>query len=151
MTAANARPAQVDVGTVHDVLGMKHIYKTTAAQTNGQCTSFEAEVPPGCGAPMHQHERDAELFHVISGELTFVSGTGQRVCRAGESAYLPPGTPHAFYNAGSEIARAYVVVTPGPQAEGFFAEIDAAQQRGPMDVVIVTEIGGRYGIEILSC
>lgn len=149
MNAASADLDRVDVGTVHDVLGMKHVYKTTSEQTRGQCTSFEAEIPPDCGAPLHQHERDAELFHVMRGELTFVSAEGQRVCRSGESVYLPAGVPHAFHNASAEVARAYVVVSPGPQAERFFAAIDAAQHSGPMDIATVSDIGRRHGIAIL--
>lgn len=150
MNDASPRYSQVHTGAIHDVLGMTHRYTISSTQTGGSFTSFEVEVPPGCGAPLHRHERDTELFHVSSGELTFMDAQGQRVCRAGESAYLPAGREHAFYNASNEVARAWVVVSPGAEAEQFFAAIDAAQRAQPMDVTIVSSIAQRYGITILT-
>ncbi len=135
---------------IHDVLGMKHVYKATAAQTGGTLSVFEAEVPSGCGAPLHRHARDSELFYVLEGELTFVSTAGQRVCRAGEVVYLAAGGEHAFHNASASPARAAVVVTPGSEAEGFFGAIDREQRECEMNVDVVKGIAARFGITVLA-
>lgn len=135
---------------VHDVLGMKHVYKATAAQTGGTLSVFETEVPSGCGAPLHRHERDSELFYVLEGELTFVSGAGQRVCRAGDSVYLAAGSEHAFRNAAATPARALVVVSPGREAEGFFGAVDRAQREREMSVEVMREIAAGFGITIVA-
>ncbi|MET0659714.1 MAG: cupin domain-containing protein [Steroidobacteraceae bacterium] len=150
MNAAIARSSDINPGSIHDVLGMTHRYQTSAAHSGAAFTSFETEIPPGCGSPMHRHERDTEFFFVLTGELTFVDDEGQRVCKAGQSAYLPAGRPHAFYNATHEAARAFVVVSPGAEAEQFFAAIDAAQRQQSMDVTVVSAIAQRYGITILA-
>ncbi|HKR39571.1 MAG TPA: cupin domain-containing protein [Paraburkholderia sp.] len=150
MNVAIPQSTAVHPGLIHEVLGMTHRYRTSAAHSGSAFTSFEAEIPPGCGSPLHRHERDTEFFYVLAGELTFVNTEGQRVCQAGESAYLPAGKAHAFYNATDEAAHAVVVVSPGAEAEQFFAAIDAAQRRQSMDVTIVSAIARRHGITILA-
>ncbi|MET0987116.1 MAG: cupin domain-containing protein [Steroidobacteraceae bacterium] len=150
MNTATPRSTAVQPALIHDVLGMTHRYQTSAAHSGSAFTSFEAEIPPGCGSPLHRHERDTEFFYVLAGEIMFVNAEGQRVCKAGESAYLPAGKEHGFHNASNELARAFVVVSPGAEAEQFFAAIDAAQRQQSMDVTIVSAIAQRYGITILA-
>lgn len=138
-----------NVGRVHQVLGMRHVYKATAAETGGAYVSFEMEVPPGCAAPMHRHEIDSESFYVLAGEITFTDATGTRVARTGDFVYLPRLGEHAFVNAGEETARALVVASPGVEAERFFAEVDAAFANRPPDVAELTAMAARHGLAIL--
>lgn len=135
-------------GPVHRVLGMRHVYKATAADTGGSHVTFELEIPPGCGAPPHHHAVDAESFYVLEGELRFSDASGTRVARRGEFVFLPCGEIHAFENASDAPARALVVAAPGVEAERFFAEVDArgAQLSGPAEV---TALAARHAITIL--
>jgi len=136
-------------GQVHQVLGMRQVYKATAAETGGAYVSFEIEIPAGCGAPMHRHEIDSESFYVLAGEITFTDATGTRVAKPGDFVFLPRRGEHAFVNAGQATARALVVASPGVEAERFFAEVDAAFGQGPPDVAALTAIAARHGLAIL--
>lgn len=136
-------------GRIHEVLGMRHVYKATAAETGGAYVSFEIEIPPGCGAPMHRHEIDSESFYVLAGEIAFTDGAGTRVARSGDFVYLPRGGEHAFVNEGEVPARALVIAAPGVEAERFFAEVDAAFGQGPPDVAALTAMAARHGLAIL--
>ena len=136
-------------GQVHAVLGMRHVYKATATETNGTYVSFTIEIPPGCQAPPHCHAIDSESFYVLDGTITFTDPTGTRVARPGDFVYLPPGSAHAFVNDGAEPARALVIAAPGIEAERFFAEVDAAFGDGPPDVAALTAMAARHGLEIL--
>jgi len=42
---------------------------------------------------IHTHPVD-EILVIISGELNFKWEDGERVCRAGDTIFLPAGTPH---------------------------------------------------------
>lgn len=136
-------------GQVHNVLGMRHVYKATATETGGAYVSFEIEIPKGCAAPMHRHEIDSESFYVLAGEITFTDATGTRLAKTGDFVYLPPRGEHAFVNAGEATARALVVAAPGVEAERFFAEVDATFGQGPPDVAVLTAMAARHGLAIL--
>ena len=136
-------------GPVHRVLGMRHLYKVTSADTGGRHVSFEVEIPPGCGAPPHRHATDSESVYVLEGEIRFSDESGTRVARRGEFVFLPPGGVHAFENAGEVPARALVVAAPGVEAERFFADVDALAERIP-STAEVTAIAARHAITIVS-
>jgi uncharacterized cupin superfamily protein len=137
-------------GRMHDILGMKHFYKVSPAETNGRYLAFEIEVPPGCGAPLHRHEVDSELFHILEGEIAFVQPDEQRVAGPGCSAFLPAGSAHGFYNAGTTLARVLVISSPGIEAERFFTEIDAAARHTTVDLALVSATARRHKLEILT-
>jgi mannose-6-phosphate isomerase-like protein (cupin superfamily) len=57
------------------------------------------------GAGPHYHERHADSFYVLEGELEFqVDGKTVRA-PAGTSVVVPPGVVHAFTNASGSRAR----------------------------------------------
>lgn len=138
----------VDEGPVHRVLGMRHVYKATTADTGGSHVAFEIEIPPGCGAPPHRHAVDSESFYVLEGEIRFTDASGTRVARRGEFVLLPAGGVHAFANASGATARALVVVTPGIETERFFAAMDSCAGDQP-DTAGVTAMAARNGITIV--
>src|SRR4051794_31590538 len=53
------------------------------------------------GADLHVHQRHADVFVVLAGELTLLVGPGgeQRQLPAGALACVPPGVVHGFRNA----------------------------------------------------
>ncbi len=62
------------------------------------------DAEPGSGPCLHRHPY-SELFFVLEGEGTFSDGTQERVVGPGEIVIVPPDTPHAFVNTGSERLR----------------------------------------------
>lgn len=122
-------------GETQHILGMTHVNKVLPGDTRGAFTIIEIIIPPGLGAPMHRHQRDAECFYMLDGELTFETPDGAVTGRAGDTYFLPVGGRHAFRNDGETEARALVFVTPGAEAARFFAELDAGGAAlGPADV-----------------
>jgi mannose-6-phosphate isomerase-like protein (cupin superfamily) len=60
-----------------------------------------ATLAPGAkGPPAHVHEGFAETFTPATGTLHVEIGGRVSVLRPGESATVPPGVPHRFWNAG---------------------------------------------------
>ena len=136
-------------GPTHNILGMHHEYKLLASES-GHFMSFIANVPVGCGAPMHFHDRDSESFYILEGEITMIGSDGSKtVAGPGDYVWFGAGHEHAFLNEGEVTARAVITQSPGIEAERFFSEIDnaaTAENFEPMRGV--TEIGSRNGVQI---
>jgi len=136
---------KADEGTVHRVLGMRHVYKATAGDTGGRYVSWEIEIPAGCGAPPHRHEVDSESFYLLAGTLRVSDAYGTRLVGPGDFVFLPAGGVHAFENPSDAPARALVVAAPGIESERFFATLDG-QTPSPE---AVTAMAARHGITIV--
>ena len=87
----------------------------SADQTMGEFTLLDQIIPSGAGPPAHVHERQAEGFYVISGELVLVVGPDDEVVRAGPGAavWVPKSTRHAFRVVSDEDVRCLNFYTPG--------------------------------------
>lgn len=138
-------------GPSHSVLGMAHEYKLLASESGGHFMAFIITVPPGCGAPMHAHDRESESFFLLEGEITarFPDG-GHAVARPGDYVWFGVGQAHSFANEGTVPARALVVQSPGLEAECFFNEMADRGTAPLFDPAQETpEVGARYGIQVM--
>jgi quercetin dioxygenase-like cupin family protein len=90
------------------------------AATNGALSLMRLRLPPGAGAPRHRHNREAETLLVADGELVVELDGVERALSAGEAAYLPRGSLHAFRSDGG--ATVDVVATPAG-LEDFFRAV----------------------------
>ena len=89
------------------------VFRTTAAETNGEAVVVEAFVEPhGAVAAAHLHPAQEERFQVLSGELEFRVRKQTFVARAGDRVVVPAGTPHRFRNVGEETAHFVCEVRP---------------------------------------
>ena len=96
----------------------------TAADSGGAFELFEIS---GEGEPpMHVHERHAECFYVLRGEVTFSVVNSVVTARPGECAVVPRGTPHRF--SGTTDSRMVLIVSPAG-LEGYFRELLAGVGR----------------------
>ncbi|WP_205598150.1 cupin domain-containing protein [Caulobacter sp. 17J65-9] len=77
----------------------------------------EHRMPFGDSAPLHVHEREAEIFHLLEGEMRFRVGETETLARPGDTLVAPPGVPHTFRVESAKGARC-LVITPGPDFEG---------------------------------
>jgi mannose-6-phosphate isomerase-like protein (cupin superfamily) len=135
-------------GHRHTVLGMHHEYKARPSEGSPNLV-FLLDVPHGCGAPPHHHERDGEAFYILEGEICFTTADSRMTARAGDFVYAGPGHVHSFENRSGRPARALVVQTPGVEAEAFFEAMAAANARPGFDATReVAQIAGRFGIAI---
>jgi quercetin dioxygenase-like cupin family protein len=110
----------------HPVTGERMVFLQTGAETAGALLQIEMTVQPGgFAAEEHVHPGQDERFLIERGEITLrIAGT-QRTLRAGEQATAPAGTPHVWWNSGTEELHAVLEFRPaGRFAEfitGFFA------------------------------
>ena len=84
----------------------------SAHDTQGQITVLEQLMPGGDGPPQHIHERAAEGFYILDGELELTIAGETTRAGAGAAVWIPAGTPHAF-NIVSPEARVLNLYVPG--------------------------------------
>lgn len=115
----------------HPVTGEKITFLETSGETGGEYATFELRVRPhGFVAAPHVHPIAEESFEIRSGTFTFVLDGEERQVRAGEGATVPPGTPHAWWNAGEEEGVAIVEFRPALKTEDFFESYFGLAQDG---------------------
>jgi mannose-6-phosphate isomerase-like protein (cupin superfamily) len=124
--------------------------------TNDAYALVEALVPPGHMPPPHIHERDAESFFLLEGEITVYLQEGETVVRPGQAAHIPAGVPHTIRVTGTGPARAVLVSAPGGFAEyvracGRPAEREALPiLDGPPDMGLLMREAPAHGITVLG-
>ena len=87
----------------------------SADQTLGEFTLLEQIIPAGSGPPAHVHERQAEGFYILSGELELRVGANEEIVRAkpGSAVWVPKSTRHTFRVVSDEDARVLNFYAPG--------------------------------------
>jgi quercetin dioxygenase-like cupin family protein len=144
-------------GPTYRVVADLVTFKAVAEDTGGAYSLFEDRTLPGMGTPPHIQRYEDEAFFVLEGTYTFLIGEQQQEMHAGDYAFVPRGTAHAFTNTGQSLARMLVLVSPGGIHEQFFAEAgelvadptNMPAPDGPPDVPRLVAIAAKYGIEIL--
>jgi len=58
--------------------------------------------PPGGGGLMHSHDKETQLFYVLSGQLSFETPDDEFTLRANEAVVFFPNEPHATSNSSTE-------------------------------------------------
>jgi quercetin dioxygenase-like cupin family protein len=92
-------------------------------ETAGAYSVLIGEGPPGAPAPaLHEHPTTDELFYVAAGEGSFQLEDEQIVVAAGGLVFVPRGTVHTAWNAGSEPLRGLILISPG-NVEHEFIEV----------------------------
>lgn len=85
-----------------------------------------SDFPPGGGSPMHATDT-LDLLVVVSGEVTFVTETGETLLKAGD-VLVDRGVMHAWRNDGEEPCRIVNVLCPALPVAG------GATVRGELDL-----------------
>jgi len=101
----------------------------------GRPVIIEATVPPGGGAPLHQHAELDDCFYLVSGQLAMRCGAETFAVRPGDYVGLPHGVPHTFRVTGDQPAVMLQVHTDDSflrfiQAVGY----PASSRPGPPEV-----------------
>jgi quercetin dioxygenase-like cupin family protein len=95
------------------ITGERLVFLQTASETGGELVVVETFVRPGgFVAAAHVHPHQEERFHVLGGTLRVRVGKEVIDLTAGDSAVVPPGTPHRFWNAGAGEAHFVCEVRP---------------------------------------
>lgn len=111
---------------VLNVLGMPLWFLCDADETEGAWSLMEEEISLGLGPPPHRHDWD-EAYYVIEGALDFeIDGKSVRI-EAGDFAYLPRNTVHAF-KGGVAVSCASAHFC---RARSFFRVLQRCESGGP--------------------
>jgi mannose-6-phosphate isomerase-like protein (cupin superfamily) len=131
------------------VTGEVLVFHETATQTRGELVRFETIVEPdGFVAAAHVHPAQTERFEVLVGTVGFRVGRETVVAGPGEVLLVPAGTPHRFWNAGSDEARFLCEIRPALQFESLIETMFtlAAEGRtgrrglpGPLQLAVVAK------------
>jgi mannose-6-phosphate isomerase-like protein (cupin superfamily) len=134
-------------GETLNVLGMPLRFLCDADANAGAWSLMEEQIPAGHGPPPHRHDWD-EAYYVISGVLDFqMDGKNTRL-EAGDFAYLPRNTVHAFKGGSPTPAHVLIFAVPA-HSSAFFKEVNREVRKIPDDLSKVPAIGRRHGIEFM--
>ncbi|MBL8162655.1 MAG: cupin domain-containing protein [Anaerolineae bacterium] len=116
---------------------------------------IEQVAPPNGESPYHIHDAEDEIFHILEGEMSFVSGDMTWKGGPGTFIFLPRGIPHGFRVEGTQPARGLLITTSGG-FEQFVRELGQPMTElvlpapGPIDMNAVMAAAGRNQIQILG-
>jgi quercetin dioxygenase-like cupin family protein len=111
--------------------------------------------PPGDMPPLHLHDREDELFYVITGRLALHQPGRRQEAGAGEALFAQRGIPHTFEVLGDEPAQYLVIATPAGFEE-FVTEVARPAEwqglpgTGELDPQHIAAVAARYGITLLG-
>jgi quercetin dioxygenase-like cupin family protein len=136
-----------DSGHKLNVMGDNQVIKLSSKDTNGQFTLIEQNNNPGMGIPLHVHENEDEVFHVLSGEVKMIIGEESTTLSAGDMIFCPREVPHSWSVIGEKKAKAMLSIFPAGLEEMFeeLSELPA----GPPDLEKVGEICGKYKLRFV--
>ncbi len=131
-------------------------WKTVGENTGGQYELVEQRARRGFAAPVHSHEREAEGFYVLEGEVTFVLGDEKLRAPAGSFVFVPARARHAFVVESPE-AKFLTIINPAG-LESFFDELSEPAERqalpppleAPPDVERINAVMAKYGQQLLG-
>lgn len=143
-----------DEGEHWHFLNTLQTLKVDGAHTDGALTALEFTGPRGFGPPLHSHDVEDELFHVLEGEVRFVSGDVQTVASEGGVVFLPKQRPHQF-QVLSETARVFQVTTPAQFGDfvrtlGTPADRPELPEPAEVDGARVAEVCAQFQIQVLG-
>lgn len=118
---------------------------------------IESSASQGDSPPMHVHETEDEIFHVLSGELRLRVDDEELCVREGETALAPRNVPHT-YRVESDEAR-WLVTTGRGDLERFMLELSRPAggpglppqaPPSPKEADRLVAVAARHGIVIVG-
>jgi mannose-6-phosphate isomerase-like protein (cupin superfamily) len=106
------------------------------ADVGGAYTILQSLIVPDGAVPVHIHQNEDEVFHIIEGCLHFQIGKAEFDASRGATVVVPKGAAHAWRNMTDGRVLALVVFTPGGIDRMFdeiagrpFTELEAIARR----------------------
>jgi mannose-6-phosphate isomerase-like protein (cupin superfamily) len=122
---------------------------TVLIKASSASVTIWEELPPLLDTPLHLHEREDELFHILEGEHVFQCGGDEFHVGPGEFLALPRGVPHAHRRVVPGTGRFLVIASPGG-FDGFFRMLADAERAGTLGPETYAAASRQYGITWLS-
>jgi quercetin dioxygenase-like cupin family protein len=105
--------------------------------------------PEGHSPPLHVHETEDEIFHLLRGRLSFRVGDELRTLEAGETVLAPKHVPHTFV-VESEDGAEWLVVTAHGDFERFVRSCSRPGGPAAPDPEALTAAGAAHRIAIVG-
>lgn len=105
------------------VIGDRVTFVRTSGETGGEVTELLVELAPGGGNELHYHTSFTESFTPLDGQLGVQIGMDRRLIDPGETATVPPGVVHRFFNAADRPVRFKGEARPGTLGSEQFVQI----------------------------
>jgi quercetin dioxygenase-like cupin family protein len=86
--------------------------KLGGAETGGKFSLIEVLLPSNLEVPLHIHDREDEVFHVLEGRISYRIGDSRFDATAGHTLFGPKGIPHGFIGVSDEPARYLIIYSP---------------------------------------
>lgn len=118
--------------------------------TSGTLAVFEDIVEPGVGPGRHIHHEQDETFFFLEGRFDVEVGGVLHHMEAGDVAFVPRGTIHAFKNVGDTQGRVRYVFSPALRIEEMFRAFHAALEAGSLDADAMASIALAHGEEFVG-
>lgn len=129
------------------LLGGERQLLLSSKETNGDVYLVEGIMPQGSAVPVHVHQHEDEIFHVLEGEVELILGEQTLKGKAGDIIYLPRGIQHGIKTLGTTTAKVLNYVLPGANFEKFFSEMNALGAKPSAEER--ASIAEKYGITFL--
>jgi quercetin dioxygenase-like cupin family protein len=114
-------PGAADRPLVHPVTGERIVIRKRSRDTGGELFEMTLYLAPkGFIAAPHVHPNQEERFEIGGVPVTFKVAGKERLYEPGEVAVVPAGTPHTWWNSGTEEAATLVQFRPALDTETFF-------------------------------
>ena len=120
-------------------------FLSTAAETDGKVTVFDAYFPKGSGVPWHIHLMDEELFLVTSGKYKVGIADEEFELAPGEIAIAGLDVPRMF-EALTDDAWMIVINAPAGPAEGFIRYMQGLEMTGPPGPEVFQRCEEEFGV-----
>lgn len=113
----------------------EHVVMVTDPETqaDGVLVAHLTVYPGGRVATAHFHPTLRERFQVLAGEVGFLLGEEERLLGPGDTAEVPPGTVHDWWQVGDEEAEVIVEVDPGGRFVEMVGTIFGLARDGKVD------------------
>lgn len=114
-------PGTEDRPLIHPVTGERIVFRKRSRDTNGELLEMSLFLAPqGFIAAAHVHPNQEERFEIAGAPVIFKVAGKERLYQPGEVVVVPPGTPHVWWNPGTEEAATLVQFRPSLNTETFF-------------------------------
>jgi len=122
----------------------------SGSRTDGGIAVFEDIVQPGIGPGRHIHHGQDETFSFLEGSFDVeVDGTLYHMS-AGDVAFVPRETVHAFKNVGETVGRVRYMFTPALKMEEMFRAFYEANESSELDETKMASIAAAHGQEFVG-
>ena len=106
---------------VHPVTGERIVFRKRSRDTGGELMEMTLYLAPrGFIAAAHVHPNQEERFEVGGAPVMFKVAGKERLYQPGETAVVPAGTPHVWWNPSPDEAITLVQFRPALDTETFF-------------------------------